>query len=116
MSKAAEKMARAAGVGRTQARRPVALMQRFLEVPVDLVMPNPDQPRKHFDPDKLAELAESIQEHGVIQALTVRPPDSPGGPVILIAGERRLRAARLAGLMTVPCMIEGGRPGGFSAD
>lgn len=70
---------------------------------IDLIAPNPDQPRTHFEPEQLRELADSIREHGIIQPLIVsRDPD---GGYRLIAGERRLQAARLAGLQTVPVIM-----------
>jgi ParB family chromosome partitioning protein len=73
-------------------------------VPVDKIQPNPFQPRKRFDEDELKQLADSIKVHGVLQPLTVRQVD---GAVQLIAGERRLRAAQLAGLAAVPVhMVE----------
>ena len=75
---------------------------RVLSLPVDLISPNPNQPRRLFSPEDLHELADSIRELGVLQPLTVRQ----AGPVWeLIAGERRLRAARLAGLTQVPCIV-----------
>ena len=64
-------------------------------------MPNPNQPRKEFALDKLVELAQSISENGVLQPLTV---SMETGKPVLIAGERRLRAARIAGLREVPCV------------
>lgn len=67
---------------------------------IDLISPNPEQPRTHFEPEQLRELAESIAEHGIIQPLIVSR-DNDGG-YRLIAGERRLQAARLAGLQSVP--------------
>ena len=70
-------------------------------LPVEDIAPNPHQPRTEFDPQPLAELADSIRRHGILQPLTVRR--SAGGWE-LIAGERRLRAAKLAGLRTVPCL------------
>ncbi len=73
------------------------------EVPIVSLVANPNQPRKHFDADALAELAASITEHGILQPLLVSQHD-PGNYVV-IAGERRLRAARLAGLETVPVVI-----------
>jgi ParB family transcriptional regulator, chromosome partitioning protein len=75
----------------------------YREVPVDLIRPNPDQPRRAFDPDTISALAESIGEAGVIQPLIVRP--LPDGRYELIAGERRWRAAREAGLDVVPAMV-----------
>jgi ParB family transcriptional regulator, chromosome partitioning protein len=75
----------------------------FREVPVALIRPNPDQPRRSFDPESITALAESISEAGVIQPLVVRP--LPDGRYELIAGERRWRAAREAGLEIVPALI-----------
>ncbi|MGE3074793.1 MAG: ParB/RepB/Spo0J family partition protein [Dehalococcoidia bacterium] len=70
---------------------------------IDLISPNPEQPRTNFEPEKLRELSESIREHGIIQPLIVSR-DEDGGHY-LIAGERRLQAARLAGLETVPVVV-----------
>lgn len=68
------------------------------------IEPNRDQPRKIFDEDALAELADSIAKHGVIQPLLVRP--MPDGSYQLVAGERRWRASRMAGLTEVPAVIK----------
>jgi len=70
---------------------------------VDLVRPNPRQPRRGFDEEALARLAESIKARGMLQPLVVRPV--AGGTYELVAGERRLRAARLAGLDEVPAVV-----------
>jgi len=75
----------------------------FAEIPIDHLRPNPQQPRYHFDQEALEELAASIRLHGVLQPLLVSE-DSPG-QYLLITGERRWRAARLAGLATVPAVI-----------
>jgi ParB family chromosome partitioning protein len=81
------------------------------EVDVDLIAPNPQQPRSVFDPETLAELADSIREHGVIQPLIVSRPNVRGGaPFQLIAGERRLLAARQAGLVRVPVIVKEASP------
>lgn len=64
---------------------------------------NPNQPRRYFDPEAIAQLAESIRQYGVLNPLTVRR--APGGGYELVAGERRLRAARVAGLNEVPCLV-----------
>ena len=72
-------------------------------LPIYRVEPNPDQPRRDFDPEELAALAESITEHGIIQPLTVR--ETKNGYYQIIAGERRWRAARLAKLSEVPAII-----------
>jgi ParB family transcriptional regulator, chromosome partitioning protein len=81
-------------------------------VDIDLVAPNPQQPRTVFEPEALDELAESIREHGVIQPLIVsRPPEGSGqAPYQLIAGERRLLAARRAGLERVPVIVKEASP------
>lgn len=73
------------------------------QLDIDLIAPNPEQPRTNFEPEKLRELSDSIREHGIIQPLVVSR-DEDGG-YRLIAGERRLQAARLAGLETVPVVI-----------
>jgi ParB family transcriptional regulator, chromosome partitioning protein len=73
-------------------------------IAVEQIVPNPRQPRSRFDADELAELAESIREHGVIQPLIVSF-DEQTGMYVLIAGERRLMASRQAGLDHVPAMI-----------
>ena len=88
---------------------PVLYKRGLLESPrvtmlsPDAITPNPDQPRKIFEPDALAELAESIRAHGILQPLAVRRLG--GGHYDLIAGERRLRAAMLCGLSEVPCLV-----------
>lgn len=73
------------------------------ELDIDLIAPNPEQPRTNFEPEKLRELSDSIREHGIIQPLVVAR-DGDGG-YHLVAGERRLQAARLAGLETVPVVL-----------
>lgn len=73
------------------------------QIPIDLIQRNPRQPREKFDIEELENLAASIREHGVIQPLVVSP--GKGGIYTLIAGERRLQAARNAGLQTVPVVI-----------
>ena len=78
-----------------------AAKRQVLDLPVAEIRPNPRQPRRDFPPGELAELALSISQVGVLQPLTVRR--TPGGWE-LIAGERRLRAAQLAGLPRVPCL------------
>lgn len=71
------------------------------EIPVTLIDLNPDQPRRTFDPQALQELADSIREMGLLQPIVVRPM---GGRYQIVAGERRYRAARLAGLTALPCI------------
>jgi len=75
---------------------------KVLFLPVDTIFPNPHQPRRVFGEDELAELADSIQSLGILQPLTVRRRE---GNWELVAGERRLRAAKLAGLEQVPCLV-----------
>lgn len=75
---------------------------RVLFLPTEQIVPNPNQPRSVFQQDGLEELAASIQEHGILQPLSVRRQD---GGYELISGERRLRAAKLAGLTEVPCIL-----------
>ena len=83
------------------AKKP-ASSQRVYEIPFEEIAPNPYQPRKNFDQGELTSLAASIRTDGVIQPLVVRETRSG---YELIAGERRLRAAMLAGLETVPCIV-----------
>jgi ParB family chromosome partitioning protein len=73
------------------------------QIPLDSISPNPRQPRSSFDPSELDELAASIREHGILQPLIVAPAGDGG--YTLIAGERRLEAARKAGLLTVPAIL-----------
>jgi ParB family chromosome partitioning protein len=75
----------------------------FRSIPVELIRPNPDQPRKEFNGESLLALAESIESKGVLQPLVVRA--LPGGTYELIAGERRLRASKIAKLEEVPAII-----------
>ena len=67
------------------------------------IEPNQDQPRKEFSPEALSQLAESIKEHGILQPLVVRP--RPNGRYQIVAGERRWRASRIAGLAELPVII-----------
>jgi len=78
------------------------LSSRVRYIPINAVRPNPQQPRRSFDETALQELADSISAYGILQPLTVR---DRGGVYELVAGERRLRAARIAGLREVPCLI-----------
>lgn len=72
-------------------------------LPLREIEPDKDQPRKSFDSESLAELAKSISEHGVLQPIVVRP--NPAGGYKIIAGERRWRAARQAGLREIPALV-----------
>lgn len=73
-----------------------------LEIPLEKIVPNPHQPRLHFDETKLEELAQSIREHGILQPLVV---SQAGEKYEIIAGERRFQAAKRAGLATVPVVV-----------
>ena len=83
-------------------RRGDFLSARVQYLPVQKIRPNPNQPRRTFSQEGLQELAESIRTYGILQPLTVR---RTGSGYELVAGERRLRAARMAGLGSVPCLI-----------
>lgn len=78
------------------------LSTRVQYIPLGRIRPNPQQPRRSFDDEGLAELAASIRSCGILQPLTVR---RAGEGYELVAGERRLRAARIAGLREVPCLV-----------
>ena len=73
------------------------------EIPVDRIVPNPNQPRHEFDEDALEELAESIRQLGIVQPITLRQMDDESYEII--AGERRWRASKLAGLTTIPAYV-----------
>jgi ParB family chromosome partitioning protein len=92
------------GVVVSKAADPMADLDRdsVVKVPLHKIAPNPEQPRVQFDKEKLAELAQSIQEHGILQPLVVT---RAGENYELIAGERRLQASKLAGLAEVPVII-----------
>src|SRR5438552_7531534 len=92
------------GLGALIPRAPAGLQ----EIEVERIAPNPRQPRQSIDEAQLAELAESLRTHGVLQPLVVaRGTD---GGYTLVAGERRWRAARLAGLKTVPAVVKEASP------
>ena len=74
------------------------------EIPISQLIANPNQPRKTFDQNALNELASSIKTHGVIQPLVVN--DQKDGTFLIIAGERRYRASKIAGLTSIPCIIK----------
>ena len=76
--------------------------QKVDEIDIHLIKPNPNQPRKTFDKDNLNELAESIKEHGIIQPIILNDVDNG---YQIVAGERRWRAAGIAGLKKVPCIV-----------
>ena len=101
-------MAKNKGLGRgldallDEIETPEEAGKQTFEVDLYRIDTNPAQPRKTFDPDKLNELASSIRRHGVVQPILVKPN---GERYTIIAGERRYRAARIAGLLTVPVVL-----------
>lgn len=76
--------------------------ESIIKIPLNLIRPNEEQPRKNFDNDKIAQLAESIREHGIIQPLVLKKEKDT---YIIIAGERRWRAAKSIGIVEVPAVI-----------
>jgi ParB family chromosome partitioning protein len=77
--------------------------EELRELPIELIVANPNQPRRHFDEQALNALAGSLGERGVLQPVLVRP--KPGGTYELVAGERRWRAAQIAGLTAIPALV-----------
>lgn len=111
MTKEKHRFYRVLSMGR---KKEGSIYGKVLSVPIGRILPNPAQPRKSFRDESLLRLADSILRYGILQPLTVRPadelPEEMKGKEIplvyeLIAGERRLRAAKLAGLTEVPCMV-----------
>ncbi|MFP3914870.1 MAG: ParB/RepB/Spo0J family partition protein [Actinomycetota bacterium] len=78
----------------------------YRRLKIDDIVPNPEQPRVNFDEEALEELAASVREVGILQPVVVRP--HPDGRYALVAGERRWRAARRAGLAEIPAVVRGG--------
>ena len=89
-------------VTRPTKERQLTELAKVVDIPVSMISPNPDQPRRRFPPEALNGLAKSIEQDGVIQPLTVR---QSGEGYVLVTGERRLRAAKLAGGTSVPCVV-----------
>ncbi len=92
--------------GASAKAEPIALKRDFFECAIEDVHPAGDNPRQVFDAERLRELADSIRAQGVIQPLVVRQRGGAGSGFTLIAGERRWRAAQLAGLKTVPVVVK----------
>ncbi len=84
-------------------KQDVMASDKVYNVPVSKIIPNPDQPRKTFNEESLIELADSVRNHGIIQPLVVK---KKGGDYVIIAGERRYRAATMVGLTEVPVIIK----------
>lgn len=78
---------------------------RLQSIPLEQILPNPDQPRKEFDQQELNSLAESIKEHSLIQPITVEGPFQDTGQYVLVDGERRWRAHKIAGLATIEAVV-----------
>ncbi len=76
---------------------------QLMEVELGKIDPNADQPRKHFDEAKLIELAQSIATHGVVQPIVLKPV---GDRYMIVAGERRYRAAKIAALESIPAIVK----------
>jgi len=74
-------------------------------IPIELIAPNPNQPRRHFSDAELNELADSIKTHGVLQPILVRPAKAQAGRYEIVAGERRWRAARRASVHALPAVV-----------
>lgn len=87
----------------TNAEQPRTSSWQIVEIPVEFIDPNPHQPREHFDHAGLEELVSSVKEHGVMQPIVVSL--KPEGRYELIAGERRLRASKIAGLASIPAIV-----------
>ena len=85
----------------------VAKSKNAVEVPVDKILPDPDQPREDFDPEALERLADSLKARGQLQPVRVRW-DEAQGVYVLICGERRWRAAKIAGMATMSCVVSDG--------
>jgi len=83
----------------------------FYNVDINIIRPNPHQPRQYFDPETLEELTTSVKERGVLQPIIIR---KDGDEIFLVAGERRLRAAKEAGLTEIPAIITKGNPAEIS--
>lgn len=79
----------------------------FVKVPLDTLKPDPNQPRKNFDPEALQELSDSIKKNGVLQPVIIRKQNDE---FWLVAGERRYRAAKMAGLSEIPAIFTSGKP------
>jgi ParB family transcriptional regulator, chromosome partitioning protein len=103
LSTAPERRSRGLGRGLEVLIGGAASSPELLQLPVGSIRANTRQPRRRFDAESISELAESIRAQGLVQPIVVRP--LPGGAWELIAGERRWRAARAAGLATIPALV-----------
>jgi ParB family chromosome partitioning protein len=80
----------------------------YYHIDINLILPDPEQPKKYLDPKALEELANSIREKGLYQPVVVRKDEN--GQIILVAGKRRLRAAKMAGIEKIPAIFTQGNP------
>lgn len=87
-----------------------ATLPHVAELDLESILPNPDQPRKAFNEERLRELADSIETHGLIQPITVKENGAGPGTYLLVAGERRYRAHKLLGKQTIAAIITEGNP------
>ena len=101
------KLAAAGKLDAAMAKKPSGV--GAMEIDIAKIAPDPEQPRKTFDRVKLAELANNIGEHGVLQPIVVQPPNADGVHMIIM-GERRYRAATQAGLKTIPAVVKAATP------
>lgn len=92
-------------LGDVASEKPQSQNGILVETPIDLIIPNPNQPRRQFDKAELEALAETIQTHGIVQPIIVRALEEKPGYYSIIAGERRWRASQLAGLHQIPTVI-----------
>ncbi len=92
-------------LGEAATERPQSQNGILVETPIDLIIPNPNQPRRQFDKAELEALAETIRAHGIVQPIIVRAYSEKPGYYSIIAGERRWRASQLAGLHQIPTVI-----------
>lgn len=75
------------------------------DIPIELIHRNPDQPRRHFDPEEIADLERSIRDKGILQPILVRPSPNTPSEFEIVAGERRWRAAQQAGMTAIPALV-----------
>jgi len=101
----ADTVAAAAGLLEEGDRAHAGVATDARDLLLDEIAPDPGQPRRHFDEAELRALADDIARRGVLQPVLVRPPAAPGGPYRLVAGERRWRAARMAGRVRIPARV-----------
>ena len=114
--KLAGKKTKLAATQKKEADHPASLNNftdgSFYQIEINLIEPDPNQPRQYFDPEALAELSESIKQKGVLQPVIIRRDKD--GKIWLVARERRFRAAKMAGLEKIPAILTTGNPAEIS--